>query len=548
MSRHISLTWVVAAGILMVAATLSSAAEGNLLVSGGFEDGVGGGPAGWTAVCLELDLSPLVGLPPPRRSGGRLDAATGVAIEGSPFGFHTGNADGYRYLEELGAVWSREGIYAIWEWVDPDRNARFSFRNAIAPPRPGAPGSGGPVDYDAQWAAPPDWVRLVINLCPFRKGGAFSSDAEKATYQQFVAALVERYDGDADLGCTEPAPDCYTQGDRDRPSEATIAALAANPVRVWQVCNQVTDTCTGPGCPDEYAALFADVQRLSYEAVHGADEDALVLMAGDSAPAMYPPVFQALGGMPAMDVVDIHRFGEAGSWDPRGDLATLKGGLRAAGFDPDSFAFWITETGTYSGDPVDDRHGTAGPPFQSEALQAADLVKRYVAPIAAGVEKVFWAWNIVEGFGCDCCIFDYTGLVYDGNFPPEASGCDADDPYDRGSGVKKLAFYTMALLVQTLDGATAVATLPGTETARIYRFTKDGRSIWVVWSDAEGGETVHVNTGAATRVRITDAVPAAEYGEDIGDPATAFPTREETVSGSVVLDLGLSPVFVEQIG
>jgi hypothetical protein len=105
----------------------------------------------------------------------------------------------------------------------------------------------------------------------------------------------------------------------------------------------------------------------------------------------------------------------------------------------------------------------------------------------------------------------------------------------------------MALLVQTLDGATTVTSLPGTETARIYRFTKDGRFVWVVWSDAEEGETVHVDTGAATRVRITDAVPAAELGEDVDDPATAFPTREEAVSGSVALELGLSPVFVEEI-
>ena len=89
--------------------------------------------------------------------------------------------------------------------------------------------------------------------------------------------------------------------------------------------------------------------------------------------------------------------------DPSEHLEYLRSSLLDSGFEAEALRFWITETGTYSGDPVNDKTGGPGDPYQDEKQQASGLVKRYVSALGTGIEKVFWAWGIREGFGCDCC-------------------------------------------------------------------------------------------------------------------------------------------------
>lgn len=199
----------------------------------------------------------------------------------------------------------------------------------------------------------PNAVNLVVNICPFRKGGEFAGPDQEAIYQEFVTRTVERYDGDGDFGCVEQAPDCYFAGDGEHPSQEVIARFQANPIKFWQVCNKVTDTCDGSDCPATYAAKFARAQELTYKGVKAADALAAVLMAGDSGKEMYPAVFAALDGG-YVDIIDFHRYGQEGIYDPQQDFDFLKDRLAKAGFDVDRLRFWITETGTYSGDPVDD--------------------------------------------------------------------------------------------------------------------------------------------------------------------------------------------------
>ena len=480
-------------------------------------------------------------------AGGGAPAVDYRTIEGSPFGFHPGGADDYFYLQELGASWSREATYVIWDWVDVDRDGGFLFRNATTPPHPDHPGSGGPLDYDAYWSRPPAWVNLVANLCPFRRGGEFADEAERDVYREFVRKLVERYDGDDNTGCSQAFPDCYEVGDQDAPTAETAAALAARPIKHWQVCNQVTDACNGPDCPDTSAAKFAAVQLASYDAVKEADAEAFVLIAGDSARDLYPPVFEAMGGQPGMDIVDFHRFGTADTFDPEEDLVYLRSSLEDGGYDLDSLQFWFTETGTYTGDPVDDINQQEGPPFQFERDQAVDITKRHVTAMALGVQKLFWAWGIMEGFGCSCCLFDYTGLVYDGNEPPEANGCDQADPYDLGAGVKKLGYFAYRLMVETLDGATGVATIEHNDAYRIYQYIKAGKRIWVVW--ASGGETIEIvlDTRGATTVRVTKGVPDTSAGQDVSSYSTAFDRWQEPVDDELPLMVGAVPWFVEEL-
>ncbi|MBI5528651.1 MAG: hypothetical protein HY897_20160 [Deltaproteobacteria bacterium] len=517
---------------------------------GGSDDhGAGGDGAADVSAGTDFDVGD-VGSADAGASDASLDAgqkdAGGHVIEGSPFGFHPGNAAGYSYLRDLGAVWSREGTYTIWTWVDPNRNGGLSFKKAVAPPKEGMPGPGVAIDYDAIRAAPPEDVHIMTNVCPFRNGESeFATEAEKGAYAAFVTKMVERYDGDTDLGCVEAPPDCYRLGNAEFPTAETIARLSANPVKHWQMCNQVLDTCHDD-CRATHAAKFAEAQRLTYGAVKAADPEAQVLMAGDSAKEEYPAVFSALGGA-GLDIVDFHRFGTEDGYDPGDHLAFLKAALSGAGFGPETIRFWITETGTYSGDPQDER-AERDLPFQGERQQARGLIKLFVAALGVGVEKVFWAWNIVEGFGCDCCIFDYTGLVYDGNDPANASGCDAKDPYDLGKGIKKLAYYSFQFMFDKLDGATTVREETQEDGLRLFRFEMGGRAVWVAWNDAGDDRTLIISGVGTERVRATETIPGVELGRDVVDPAGAFAQSEENVSGGEVrlrpLDV---PLIIEEI-
>jgi hypothetical protein len=385
----------------------------------------------------------------------------------------------------------------------------------------------------------------VVNVCPFRKGGEFTNSQEKDTYFQFVKGVVERYDGDNDIGCIQDSPDCYNQGDNDYPNQELIERFEKNPIRYWQVCNQLFDICEGRECMDTYAQKFAEVQKITYQAVKEADSKAYVLIAGDSANDLYSEVFQHLNGN-YIDIIDLHRFGTEDEYDPKEDFDYLKGTLEDSGFDLSKIKFWITETGTYSGHPVNDKREFF---YQSEKQQARGLLKRYVSALSYGIKKVFWAWNIMEGFGCDCCIFDYTGLIYDGNQERNADNCDANDPYDKGKGVKKLSYYTYKKMVDILEGSdwNNIETIQESGGIYIYRFKKDGKNIYVAWNDNSASKSATLSGISSSKIKITEAVPKYESGDQVTDYSHAFNTETKTVSdGKVSITLEDVPVFVEE--
>jgi len=469
------------------------------------------------------------------------------------FGVHPSSIDNYSHAKKLGLDFNREGMYVFWDWVDVNRDGSFRFKDATAPEHPDRPGSGGTVDYDKELRQllNVDDITLMKNVCPFKRGSLtraeFQNEEQKETYKFFIEKTVERYDGDSELGCTQTnGTDCYKPGDNEYPDQELIDILKNNPIKFWQVCNQVTDVCEGPECADDnlYAHNYAEVMELTYNGVKASCPDCQVLIAGDSSKDMYPPVFEILGGE-YTDIIDYHRFDEADSYDPQEDFNYLKESLQNSGFDVSKLRFWITETGTHSGDPVDDRvtPPEEGPPYQSEEQQAQSLIKRYVAAFGYGIEKVLWAWGIHEGFGCDCCRFDYTGLIYDGNLEPQS--CDENDPYDRGFGVKKLAYYTFIMMTHKLKGFTDVETVLNSEGTYVYKFIKDNKPVYVAWS--ENGESASLSGINTSSITITEAVPKYEYGEQITDFNTAFNTEDKSLSdGGVSIALNETPVFVEE--
>ena len=156
---------------------------------------------------------------------------------------------------------------------------------------------------------------------------------------------------------------------------------------------------------------------------------------------------------------------------------------------------------------------------------------------------MLWAWGIKEGFGCDCCRFDYTGLVYDGNSEPQK--CDENDIYDRGDGVKKLAYFSYKMMTQKLKGFTRIETIQNSNETYIYKFLKNDSLVYVAWS--ENGEIATLTDVASNSIKITKALPLNEYGDQITDFNSAFATDIKAVSnGSCRIGLDENPVYIEE--
>ena len=471
------------------------------------------------------------------------------------FGVHPSSVNNYEYAKDLNIDFNREGMFFIWEWIDINKNGKFKFKDVSLPSPPGQliqPTRLMNYDRERERLASDPHIALLSNLCPCRKkapsgGGVFANENEKNMYREFVEKLVERYDGDDDLGCTQAAPDCYYPGDGQYPDQSLIQAMRNNPIKFWQVCNQVTEVCSGQACRfnSEYAQKYAEIQKITYMAVKKACPDCQVIIAGDSAPEMYPPVYKALNGK-YIDIIDKHFFGEEDAYRriPE-ELNFLKESLRSSGFNLDNLRFWITEMGTYSGHPKDDRHPGKVVPYQTENQQARGLVKLFTVAFGEGVEKSLWAWGLFEGFGaCDCCIFDYTGLIYDGD--SEKQTCDDNDSYDLGKGVKKLAYFSMKFLIDKIGGFNHIEKVQSSAENYIYKFTKNNKSIYIAWNDSGQDVKIHLNELGLSKVHVTVAIPHFENGLKLEQSKEKYPYFFDTYETSDEVVLNKIPVFIEE--
>jgi hypothetical protein len=473
------------------------------------------------------------------------------------WGIHPSSLNHYEYAIDLGVNYNREGKYLFWDWVDETQDSSLNYKAATMPEKPELPNSGGILNYDdeREKLLHINGIELMNNICPCY--GVDFDLSDTATYRYFVEKTVERYDGDADLGCIQTnGIDCYNLGDNEYPEEDLIGYLENNPIMVWQVCNQVTDACDGPECSENelYAEKYAIVQKITYEAVKSSCPECLVAIGGDSYIGLYPAVFNKLNGK-FIDIIDFHRFGMVNNYNPKEDFDYLKARLEDAGFDLSGMKFWITETGTYSGDPVpktEDLVGTKNDwPYQSEKQQAIGLIKTYISAYAYGIETVLWAWGLVEGFQKDGAHFDYTGIMYDGFEwigSSAESGAYSNDSteilYDRGINVPKLAYYTFKQMTEKINGATAISVITEFNGIYVYEVIVNDESFYIAWSESDANyEMSNIISG---KLKITRSIPDAEYGEEITDFQTAFYTEYLTVSNnSATIPLDTIPVYIE---
>jgi hypothetical protein len=432
--------------------------------------------------------------------------ASPLPYEASPFGFHpasVGFAPNLSFTEaqDMAVRWHRPPVYAFWFLIQPNlSNPTYNW-----------------AFHDAQYGAVPAGINILANITVGPESEGYSLPGsylpvDTAKYQAFVRATVERYDGD---------------GIADMPG-LTV------PIRYWQVDNE-------PKFGDSVGRTdFAQLEALTYTAIKDACPNCQVLIGGatgfpegyvDLFLTDYAPILTELSGQ-YVDIFDFHWYGTAtGDYLLLGDaLAVIRAKLQETGFG--SIPIWVTEMGTYSGDPVDFPFEVL--PYQSEEQQAADLLKRFVHPISLGIQKVFPAFGLIEGFKGDNGYFDYTGLIYDGQ-----------GSNDRGRGVKKVGYYTYKLMTQKLEGAVFNSEISGLPAnVHGYNFTSPGGSpITVLWYDdfAGGSSTQDVTVAAAApSVLVTNAVTDQQGNVS----STVLPVT----NGSVTLTLGQSPVFVEPHG
>ena len=446
----------------------------------------------------------------------------------SPFGFHPASVhhpgyaqSGFSDALELGIGWAREGVYAFWFLIQPDLAATaydFSL-------------------HDRQWGDIPPGIRILGNIAPQgtrdegRCGPRSCMPLDVPAYEAFVRATVERYDGD---------------GIDDMPN-------LRNPIVTWQVSNEPNTV----SFPD-----FAELQRITYGAIKDACPSCSVLVGGvagmpydyiDSFDRFYAPFLTELAGE-AVDVFDFHWFGLADGDYLLRDRRTgedvlehLRDTLATSGFS-EGLPIWITEMGSYSGDPEEIRQVEGGSfPYQTEREQAADLFKRHIYSLAQGVEKIFPAFGVIEGFMHDDGYFDHTGLVYDGE--------GADDP---GLGVKKLAYYAYRRMTDELQGcdwSTVRMVRDGATNNHVYLFAveREMREIYIAWwdtfSEAEyiKGDVrpILLDELAATNITVKPVVPTATRGIDVVDYSTTFSDSTQPVeAGSARVILDDSPVII----
>lgn len=447
----------------------------------------------------------------------------------SPFGFHTGAIrPPFEYgfeapfdaAVDIGVVWERPMVYFFWRLVQPDPDQeRYQWAS-----------------FDRGVRELPDSMRMMGNIAigPPRMGSRSDEyvldprsfvPKDKAAYTRFVEAVVERYDGD---------------GVDDMPG-------LGRGIKYWQVDNE----------PPHGQSGYAELLALTYDAIKHADPEAKVIIGGVSAPVRphsiseykenfdYLSILQDLGAMKkrCFDIFDYHWYGNAtGDYKLVKDIHSFLRQTLAARKIPAAEEYWITEMGTYSGEPQPVRLGgrtIPGLPYQSERQQAVDLVKRYVYPLSFGVKKVFLAWGLKEGFKYDGGYFDFTGLIYDGS--------SGDDP---GRGIRKLGYFTYKKMTEILEGSDwdRVQRIRESDGILLFRFPKAGRSIWVAWNDGKISKSVEISGVKSSRVKVTESVPLGASGGDIASYRDAFKTDTRTVENATVsLRLGGSPIYVEEL-
>lgn len=431
----------------------------------------------------------------------------------SPFGFKDAvmpRMDLLSWYDDYGKAMNDLGVY----WMEPAATFVFSWEQIQRK----TPDGYTPFTWDR-------YDRLIRNaqaqnihissiisarepLSTPVKRRAPSLPKDLAGYQNFVRAVVERYDGD---------------GVGDMPG-------LLYPIKYWKIEDEAMAKIYFNGTGEDYARIV----NVAYDAVKSADSSATVILSmirgydgyKDDNPKAFMEAF----------FKEFSRLSKARKWDifdqhwmaldrniPEGrqylEIKKYMNEVVAAskryGYEP--APFWAMEVA-----------GVISP----EMAHASDLFKRFIYAFSVGVKKMFWS-----------------GLA---ERPPHRS-TERDDPLGKATlidaqGNKKLVYYTFKKMVELLDGADLnnVQTTKEGSDVYMFRFMKNSKPVWVMWNDGKAAakEKIAVEPGIP-KMKVVEIVPAYESGQDVKDYATAFKSYwKSTQSGFFEIEVGSVPVVI----
>lgn len=260
-------------------------------------------------------------------------------------------------------------------------------------------------------------------------------------YRAFLTAAVERYDGD---------------GVDDMP-HLTI------PIKYWEIGNEYDGTCGGD--LNEAENLF-ELQKISYETIKAADAEAQITNAGAveinsnvrDIQGFWEDFFE-LGGGDYLDIFNFHynreRFGAQPTDEDYVEHLKFFSELMEE-YDTQKL-LWITEFGTYSGDPESHIQPDGGQapdvPEQSESFQAAWYFRYSILGFSYGVKQIFIDFK------------GKTGTTIGGSALLEENG----EP--------KAFLSTLQTIAEILGGFKKVEKTGKGQ----YQFTLDGKTVYALW-------------------------------------------------------------------
>ena len=316
-------------------------------------------------------------------------------------------------------------------------------------------------------------------------------------YLEFLAALVERYDGD---------------GNDDAPGSPIVKA--------WEFYNEPDNTFLpandpGYGYWGYLGAEYADFMSQVYPVVKAAAPDALVLMGGvaydnfvDQGGAFdraFVDDFLAAGGGSYTDYFNFHYYPYlAANWaaygpDVIGKINFLQTKLAAYGLADKPLA--ITEIGLSSGANFG---GT-------EELQSRYVVQAYSRALTADVEIIIWfALNDLP----PRFIFGLTRS----DFTPKPSYA---------------AYHTLTVqLASATYQRTLSSTELGSDQAEGYLYSRGAETVYVVWTNDDSAAQLELQAGSVTRI------------EKEGSSTIISDADDGLVDGRVTIQYGGSPIYL----
>ncbi|MFZ2969787.1 MAG: hypothetical protein WA063_01420 [Minisyncoccia bacterium] len=396
-------------------------------------------------------------------------------------------------FRDIGAKWSKEHV--IWGLIEPEFGQGYDW-------------SESDEAFKRVYQNGGENFNIVVVVIPQRvRGGSSDIPLDKENYfSNFVETLVERYDGD---GIADYDPIIK--------------------VRYWQMANEPFPRHweEAGGTIDGYVR-FAE---LTYKAIKKSDSDAKIILGTFQLETTeqvnkFKEVIPKMKNKNLFDYVDTHYWNSRSNYKiPVGEARSVldSNGYLNATMVALEFGTWAEMSG----------RGT-------EKDQANYLIKGYAYNIAHGFALINWN-NLVEwnNFGGKPkSIYNFMGLIADG-----LNG----DPVP--AGTKRISYYTYKKMVEILEGSDwgNIQTIQESNGIYIYKFTNQGKPIWVAWNDNSLEKQITISDIASSQVKITEAVPKYESGQEVTDYSTVFETETKTVQNNKIsITLGDVPVFVEE--